>query len=234
LIMLEIKQLTASYGNCQILFGINLQINNAETVCILGRNGVGKTTTLRTIIGMLKPGKGSISFNGREIGGMEPYKISRLGIAYVPQGRHIFYNLTVKENLLIAARKGVNKTDQWNLEKIYQLFPILKNRENFMGTKLSGGEQQMLNIGRGLMQNPRLLILDEITEGLSPFMIKELGNVIQMLKKSDISILLAEQAVKFATAISSRCYILEKGQAVFSGEVKELSQEIILKHIGTA
>jgi branched-chain amino acid transport system ATP-binding protein len=230
--ILDIEGLTASYGASQILFDINLQVAEAETVCILGRNGVGKTTTLKTIMGMLKPRSGSIKFNGTSIGGFPPYKVSRSGIAYIPQGRQIFPTLTTKENLRLGTRKGDYSPTQWTMAKIYDLFPVLKNRENFKGNRLSGGEQQMLTIARGLMQNPKLLLMDEITEGLAPIIIKELEEIIQELKKSGVSILLAEQNIKFAVAVSSRCYILEKGRVVFSGKTSEISQETIFKYLG--
>jgi branched-chain amino acid transport system ATP-binding protein len=232
--ILEMQQLTSSYGASQILFGVDIQVDQAETVCILGRNGVGKTTTLKTVMGLLKPNSGSIKFNGKNIGGLPPYRINRLGVAYVPQGRHIFYNLTTKENLLIADRKGDNPTTRWTLPKIYQLFPVLKNRETFKGRSLSGGEQQMLTIARGLMQNPKLLVMDEICEGLAPIIVKELGDIVQELKKSGVSILLAEQSIKFAMAVSSRCYILEKGQVVFTGKTSEIPQETIHKYLATS
>jgi branched-chain amino acid transport system ATP-binding protein len=231
--ILDVEQLSASYGASQILFNINLQIDKAETVCILGRNGVGKTTSLKAIDGILKPRSGSIKFGGQEIGGLPPYKISRLGIAYIPQGRHIFPDLTTRENLLIAMRKGDNPEIEWTTQKIYQLFPVLKDRENFKGRSLSGGEQQMLTIARGLMQNPKLLLMDEICEGLAPLIVKELQEVVQELKKSGVSILLAEQNIKFAMAISSRCYILEKGQIVLSGSCLEIPQEAIGKYLAT-
>jgi branched-chain amino acid transport system ATP-binding protein len=231
--ILEAEHLTASYGVSQILFGINIQLAIAETVCMLGRNGVGKTTTLKTIMGIIRPRSGRVKFKGMEIGGMPPYKISRLGIAYVPQGRQIFPNLTAKENLLISARKGDHSTKEWTIHRIYDLFPVLKNRENFRGRSLSGGEQQMLCIARGLMQNPKLLLLDEIFEGLAPLIVQELLEVVQQLRKSGVSILLAEQSIKFATKIGSRCYILEKGQAVYSGNTAEIPQDVILKYLGT-
>jgi branched-chain amino acid transport system ATP-binding protein len=233
MMILETEQLTASYGASQILFGINIQLASSETVCMLGRNGVGKTTTLKTIMGIVKPRSGSIKFNGMKIGGVPPYKISRLGIAYVPQGRHIFPNLTTKENLLISARKGDHSPIEWTIQKIYHLFPVLKNREYYRGRSLSGGEQQMLSVARGLIQNPKLLLMDEIFEGLAPLIIQELLEVVQQLKKSGVSILLAEQSIKFAREIGSRCYILEKGQVVYSGNTTELSQEVILKYLGT-
>lgn len=231
--MLDLEQVTASYGASQILFGIDLKVEKGETVCILGRNGVGKTTTLKTINGTLKPRQGNIRFEGHNIGGLPTYRVSRLGIAYVPQGRHIFASLTTKENLLIAARKGESSIPQWNIERIYQLFPVLKNRESFRGRSLSGGEQQMLTVARGLMQNPKLLLLDEICEGLAPFIVKELEMIIQELKKSGVSILLAEQNIRFAMAVSSRCYILEKGQVVYSGNTSDIPQDTIRKYLAT-
>jgi branched-chain amino acid transport system ATP-binding protein len=229
-VILEIENLAASYGASQILFGIDLQVEKAETVSILGRNGVGKTTTLKTIAGLLKPLRGTIKFEGKEIGGNPSYKVSRSGIAYVPQGRHIFPNLTTKENLLIAVRKGDNP---WTIQRIYELFPILKSRENSRGRSLSGGEQQMLTIARGLIQNPRLLIMDEICEGLAPIIIRELEKIVQELTRSGVSILLAEQSIKFATAVSSRCYILEKGQVVFAGNTSRIPQETVNKYLAT-
>jgi branched-chain amino acid transport system ATP-binding protein len=233
MLMLDVEKLSASYGASQILFDINLKVEEGETVCILGRNGVGKTTSLKAINGICRPKSGSIKFAANEIAGLPPYKISRLGIAYVPQGRHIFPNLTARENLLIASRKGENLESQWTLKKIYQLFPVLKARENFKGKSLSGGEQQMLTVARGLMQNPRLLLMDEICEGLAPLIVKELQDIIQELKKSGVSILLAEQNIHFAVAVSSRYYILEKGQVVFSGNTSEISQETIRKYLAT-
>lgn len=230
--ILEARQLKASYGASQILFGIDFQLAKAETVCILGRNGVGKTTTMKTVMGVLKPAGGSVRFNGLDIGGMAPYRISRLGIAYVPQGRQIFPNLTTKENLLIAARKGNGMASEWTIQSIYDIFPVLKNREDFKGRSLSGGEQQMLSIGRGLMQNPQLLLLDEVFEGLAPLVIQEIMKVVKQLKESGISILVSEQSVKFAREIGGRCYILEKGQVVYNGNTTQLPEEIVLQYLG--
>jgi branched-chain amino acid transport system ATP-binding protein len=233
MMMLEIEKLSASYGASQILFDIDLKVAEAETVCILGRNGVGKTTSLKAINGICRPRSGNIKFGDKEIAGLPPYKISRLGIAYIPQGRHIFPNLTTRENLMIASRKSENPETQWTIQKIYQLFPVLKDRENFKGRSLSGGEQQMLTIARGLMQNPKLLLMDEICEGLAPLIVKELQEVVQELKKSGVSILLAEQNINFAMAVSSRCYIMEKGQIVFNGNSSEITQETIYKYLAT-
>jgi len=233
MLMLDVEKLSASYGASKILFDINLKVEEAETVCILGRNGVGKTTSLRAINGICRPKSGNVKFAGTEISGLPPYRISRLGIAYVPQGRHIFPNLTARENLLIASRKGENQESQWTLQKIYQLFPVLKARENFKGKSLSGGEQQMLTVARGLMQNPRLLLMDEICEGLAPLIVKELQDIVQELKKSGVSILLAEQNINFALAVSNRCYIMEKGQIVLNGNSSEITQDTIHKYLAT-
>jgi branched-chain amino acid transport system ATP-binding protein len=233
MLMLDVEKMCAAYGASQILFDIDLKVDKAETVCILGRNGVGKTTSIKAINGVCRPKSGSVKFEGNEIAGLPPYKISRLGIAYIPQGRHIFPNLTTRENLLIADRKGGNPEAKWDIKKIYELFPVLKERDHFRGRSLSGGEQQMLTIARGLMQNPKLLLMDEITEGLAPLIIKELEEVVQELKKSGVSILLAEQNIAFAMATSSRCYILEKGQVVFSGNTAEITLETISKYLAT-
>ncbi len=231
--ILETRGLTASYGASQILFGIDFRLERAETVCLLGRNGVGKTTTMKTIMGLLKPTGGSVAFNGIDIGGMAPYRISRLGIAYVPQGRHVFPNLTAKENLLIAARGIGHAPSAWTIQRVYEIFPALKNREGFKGGRLSGGEQQMLSIGRGLIQNPKLLLLDEVFEGLGPLVIQEIMSVVNRLKETGISILISEQSVKFATEIGGKCYILEKGQVVYAANTAELPGEVVTRYLGT-
>jgi branched-chain amino acid transport system ATP-binding protein len=231
--ILDINQLTSFYGASQVLFNVSLQVNTSEAVCIIGRNGVGKSTTLKTIAGVVKPRTGTINFNGTSIGGLRTYQISRLGLAYVPQGRCIFPNLTTRENLLLSERKNKNPGTGWNLDKIHKLFPILKTRENSMGGRLSGGEQQMLTIARGLMQNPKLILLDEICEGLAPIIVKELEDIIQELRNSGVAILIAEQNVKFALAVSSRCYILEKGQVMYNGISSDIPKDILLKYLGT-
>ena len=229
---LETRALTASYGLSQILFGIDLTVGPAETVCILGRNGVGKTTTLKTIMGMVQPPGGSVRFDGREIGGRPPHEINRMGMGYVPQGRHIFPNLTTRENLVVAERRGKEPATEWNLRRIYELFPVLKTRGSTMGKSLSGGEQQMLAIARGLMQNPTMLLMDEICEGLAPLVVKELEGILGELRKTGVSILIAEQNVKFAVAVSNRCYILEKGQVVYSGKTAEIPPATLLRYLG--
>lgn len=216
---------------------MSLEVEEGDSVCILGRNGVGKSTTMKSIVGLLNPKEksrveGSIQYCDTELIGMPSYRIARLGVAYVPQGRHIFPTLSVKENLAIAARASVTGENAWTIERVYELFPRLKERENFMGGRLSGGEQQMLTIARGLLQNPRLLLLDEITEGLAPIVVEELGRVIQALRKQNVTILLAEQNVNFALAASRKCYIIEKGEVVYTGLTKEIPKEVLSQYLG--
>ena len=191
--ILKLENIDAYYGESQILFGLELEVKKSESVCILGRNGVGKSTTMKSIMGQLNPKAhsrvtGSMKYLDRELVGLPSYQVSRAGIAYVPQGRHIFPTLTTKENLLIAERNGTDGKKEWTIERIYELFPRLKERENFKGGRLSGGEQQMLTVARGLMQNPDLLLLDEITEGLAPIVVEELGSVINELRKNGVTI----------------------------------------------
>lgn len=235
--ILELKKVNSFYGESQILFDLDLSVPKAGSVCILGRNGVGKSTTMKSIMGLLNPkshGKitGSMNFEDTELVGLPSHKISKQGIAYVPQGRHIFPTLSVKENLLIAERNGVDGSKVWTIEKIYELFPRLKERENFKGGRLSGGEQQMLTIARGLMQNPTLLLLDEITEGLAPIVVNELGDVINTLRQNNVTILLAEQNVNFALAVSTECYIMEKGSIVYHGNSSDTPKEVFAQYLG--
>lgn len=235
--ILQLKDVNSFYGASQILFHVDFEVDEADSVCVLGRNGVGKSTMMKSIVGNLNPKDkslvtGTISYCGKNLVGMPPYKIARQGIAYVPQGRHIFPTLTTKENLLIAERKAGPGTESWNLERIYGLFPRLKEREGFLGGRLSGGEQQMLTIARGLMQNPRLLLLDEITEGLAPIVVNELGEIIASLREQKVTILLAEQNVKFALSASRKCYIMEKGHIVYSGLTAEIPEDILKQYLG--
>lgn len=236
--LLELKNVNSYYGKSHILFDMNLKVGNGESVCLLGRNGVGKSTTMKSIMGLLNPKvhhktEGEILFAGENICGLSSYKIAQLGIAYVPQGRHIFPTLTTKENLMIAERVGVDGKKDWDLSRIYQLFPRLKERETSKGGKLSGGEQQMLAVARGLMQNPKLLLLDEITEGLAPIIVSQLADIVQELRKQGVTILVAEQSIKFALSISEDCYILEKGQVVHHEQSVKLSNDTIHKYLGT-
>lgn len=231
--ILELKDVEASYGMSRILFGVNLEVQEGEVCCLLGRNGVGKSTTIKTIMGIVKPGKGNIRFEGKDIAGKEPFFINREGIAYVPQGRQVFPTLTVRENIIFGERIPKEAKNPWTLERIYELFPRLKERETFMGNRLSGGEQQMMVIARGLMQNPKLLLLDEICEGLAPIVVNELGGVIKELAAQGMSILLVEQSAKFALEVSKRCYIMEKGVIVHKDTTSDISDEVFRRYMGT-
>lgn len=231
--ILELRNVESSYGLSQILFGVNLEVREGEVCCLLGRNGVGKSTTIKTIMGQVKPGKGDIVFDGRSIAGQEPYAINRLGIAYVPQGRMVFPTLTVRENVIFGERIPEGTENPWTLERVYKLFPRLKERESFMGNRISGGEQQMMVIARALMQNPKLLLLDEICEGLAPLVVKELGGVIRELARQGVSILLVEQSAKFAMDVSDRCYLMEKGAIVYENETAQISDEVFRRYMGT-
>ena len=231
--ILELERVESAYGMSQILFGVDLRVQENEVACLLGRNGVGKSTTIKTIMGLVRPTGGSIRFAGRQIGGLAPYQINKLGIAYVPQGRQVFPTLTVRENIIFGARVPRGTQSPWTLERVYELFPRLKERQTYMGNRLSGGEQQMMVIARALMQNPKLLLLDEICEGLAPIVVQELGEVIRELSRRGVSILLVEQSAKFALNVSNRCYIMEKGAIVHSDDTAAITDDIFRKYLGT-
>jgi len=221
--MLEVREIHTYYGMSHILFGVCLHVDPGEIVCLLGRNGAGKTATLRSIMGLTPPRRGSIKFKGEEIVGKEPYKLVRRGMAYVPSDRRIFVDLTVGENLELAERKAKGG-EGWNKDRVYELFRVLKNIESHKGKSLSGGEQQMLTIGRALMNNAEFLLLDEPTEGLAPLTIKALEEQIKKLKESGLTILLAEQNVRSALRLSDRGYIIDKGRIHYQGSIEELRQ----------
>lgn len=230
--LLEVKNINTYYGISHILFDLSIQVEKGEVVCVLGRNGVGKTTLIRSLMGLTVPRSGSILFNGHSIRGQRPFEIAHLGMGFVPEDRIIFPDLTVKENLEMGMKK--NSKGPWTLNRVYQMFPILKTREAQLGGTLSGGEQQMLTIARTLMGNPELLLLDEPTEGLSPLIVKELEGQIRALKEEGMTILLSEQNSKVTLTLSDRAYILEKGQIKWAGEVKILreKQEILKQYLG--
>jgi len=211
--MLQLIDVHTYYGETYILQGISLEVKDGSVVALLGRNGMGKTTTIRTIMGFAPPRNGQIEFNGKNIDGLESYQIARLGIGLVPQGRMIFPSLSVEENLTIAARKN-EETDSWTLKNVYDLFPILRKRANCKGNLLSGGEQQMLTIARALMTNPTLLLMDEPSEGLAPIVIEEIIDILCHLKKSNYSILLVEQNISMALELADYIYIISKGRIV--------------------
>jgi branched-chain amino acid transport system ATP-binding protein len=228
--MLRVENIHSYYGESHILHGISLSVREGSLSVLLGRNGMGKTTTIRSIIGLTPPRRGRVFFQGSEVQHLPAYKIARLGIGLSPQGRGIFPNLTVKENLLIAARD--HHGGGWNLEKIYHLFPRLKERENSLGGNLSGGEQQLLSISRALMTNPRLLLLDEPSEGLSPIMVQEVIKIIESLKREGLSMLMVEQNVSMALRLADWVYIVNKGQVVFEGTPETLRSQVKAQYLG--
>jgi branched-chain amino acid transport system ATP-binding protein len=219
--MLEVESIHTFYGMSHILFDVSLKIKQGQVVCLLGRNGAGKTTTLRSIMGLVPPVRGRVRLNGEDVTGVAPYRLVRKGIGYVPDDRRIFADLTVGENLAIAARQGPG-TEAWDKDKVYDLFPPLKPRDARRGGLLSGGEQKMLAIARALMTNPQLLLLDEPTEGLAPLMVKILGDRIARLKALGLTVLLAEQNLKFTLGLSDYGYIIDNGRIRCEGTVAEL------------
>ncbi len=231
--MLELRDVHTYYGNSYILQGISLEVKAGSVVALLGRNGMGKTTTIRTIMGLNPPQRGEILFKGRKINGLRPYQIARLGIGVVPQGRQIFPSLSVQENLTIGARIRRHDND-WTLGRVYDTFPILKQRSQFRGTMLSGGEQQMLTIARALMTNPDLILMDEPSEGLAPIIVQNIIDIISQLKQSGFSILLVEQNIAMALSLANYVYILSKGVIVHECKPEELinNQEIMSTHLG--
>ena len=232
--LLEVTQIDTFYGLSHILFKVSLVVNEGETVCILGRNGVGKTTALRSIMSLTQPRSGSLKFCGEEILGKQPFEIARRGVGFVPEDRIIFPDLTVRENLEMGVKRGKTDGGKWTLERIYALFPILRARDTQEGGTLSGGEQQMLTIARTLMGNPRLLLLDEPCEGLAPRVVRTLEEQVGLLKTDGMTILLAEQNANFALKLSDRAYILEKGAVCWSGNASELKEkpEIMKSYLG--
>ncbi len=223
--MLKLDAITASYGPSRVLFGVTLSIGEGEIVTLLGRNGMGKTTTVKTIMGLVPPESGAITFDGQSIFGDEPEMIARRGIGLVPEGREVFPTLTVYENLVATAANRLGRKNPWTLERIYALFPRLRERADQYARTLSGGEQQMLAIGRALMTNPKLLILDEATEGLAPVIRAEIWHCIEALKAEGESILLIDKNIHVLQRIADRHYILEKGRIVWSGDGAALARD---------
>ena len=228
--LLEIDAIETCYGLSQVLFGLSLSVRSGEMVAMMGRNGMGKTTTIRSILGLTPAREGAIRFAGVEVRKLPSFRIAQLGIGLVPEGRQIFPNLTVRENLVAASGNRLGGADPWTLEKIHALFPRLAERGNNMGNQLSGGEQQMLAIGRALMTNPKLLILDEATEGLAPLIREEIWRCLSMLKARGLSILVIDKNIENLTRIADRHYIIERGKAVWSGTSEQLVAEPDLQH----
>ena len=232
--MLKIAGLTAHYGNSQALFGIDLEFATGQVATLLGRNGMGKTTTINSIMAIVKPGSGSIQFDGVELVGRASFKIANLGIGLVPEGRQIFPNLSLRENLIATASNHLGVENPWTVERVLELFPELQARMSSMGNLLSGGEQQMLAIGRALMTNPKLLILDEATEGLAPLVRQKIWTAIRQIKQQDISILVVDKNLKDLLKIADVNFIIERGKIVWSGSSEHLrkDREALHRYLG--
>jgi branched-chain amino acid transport system ATP-binding protein len=224
--MLEVRNLETAYGPSQVLFGVSFDIAKSQVVSLLGRNGMGKTTTVRSIMGIVRARAGKIRFKDIQLETLPSYRIAKAGLGLVPEGRQVFPNLTVRENLLATA----TKRGPWTLDKVFTLFPQLKERISNYGNQLSGGEQQMLAVGRALMTNPQLLILDEATEGLAPLIRQEIYRSIERLKAEGLSILVIDKDLKSLTRVADRHYILEKGRVVWSGDSAALAADTSVQH----
>jgi branched-chain amino acid transport system ATP-binding protein len=228
--MLKVTNLEAGYDESKVLFGVSLSIKAGEAVGLLGRNGMGKTTTVSTIMGIIPPKGGEIRFEGEPIQGLPAFRVAKAGLGLVPEGRQVFPNLTLRENLVATAANRSHRPQPWTIERVLALFPALADRLNTMAELLSGGEQQMLAIGRALMTNPRLLILDEATEGLAPLVRAEIWRVLENLKAQGLSILIIDKNVDALIQLASRHYILEKGVVVWSGSSAELQANLDVQH----
>jgi len=224
--LLEVKDLNTYYGESHVLQGISLALDQGEVVALLGRNGMGKSTALKSIMGLVEPRSGKVIFKGKDIAGYLPYKVARAGIGYVPEERRIFASLSVLENLSMGIKaEKAGKDNGWSLDRIFEHFPLLKKRSSSKGSHLSGGEQQMLAIGRTLMGNPELLMVDEPTEGLSPLLVKEVRDMVADINKVGVSILLVEHNLKVATSLADRMYLMGKAHIGFTGNVQDLEAQ---------
>jgi branched-chain amino acid transport system ATP-binding protein len=228
--MLAVEAIETAYGASQVLFGVSFAVQAGEVATLLGRNGMGKTTTVRSIMGIVPPKAGSVTFDGRPIAGLPSFRVAQAGIGLVPEGRQIFPNLTVRENLVATAANRGARSDPWTLDRVFAIFPQLAQRQRNMGNQLSGGEQQMLAVARALMTNPKLLILDEATEGLAPKIRQEIFRSVERLKAGGLSILIIDKDVKALTRIADRHYVLEKGRVVWSGSSAELAAAEDVQH----
>lgn len=228
--MLTLDDLHTYYGESHVLQGVSLSVGPGEIVALLGRNGVGKTTTINSIIGFTPPRRGRITFDGVELERLPSHRIAQLGVGLVPQGRGIFPTLTVRENMTLAARRTRNGNSAWTLERALTAFPPLSKRLKHLGSQLSGGEQQMLAVARALMMNPTLLLLDEPSEGLAPLIVAEIGRIIGALREDGISVLLVEQNLSLALGLANRVYVMNKGQIVYAGRPEELQANDEVKH----
>jgi branched-chain amino acid transport system ATP-binding protein len=226
---LEVENINTFYGLSHILFDVSLKVDHGEVVVLLGRNGAGKTTTMRSIMGLTPPKQGTVKFNGQDITALPPYKVARLGLGFVPEDRRIFPDLTVHANLDVGRQKSKPEGKGWTVDRIYELFPRLRELSSRRGGNLSGGEQQMLTIARTLMGNPDLILLDEPSEGLAPIIVKVLGDFIDLIKQEGMTVLLSEQNVKFALKHSDRAYIVDNGHIKYEGSIEDLQQDEEIK-----
>ncbi len=228
--MLDVAALEAAYGSSQVLFGVSLTVRSGEVATLIGRNGMGKTTTIKSIVGIMAPAGGRVAFDGQDVTGRPSYRIAQLGIGLVPEGRQVFPNLTVRENLIATAANRRKIAQPWTIERIFEMFPQLASRRHAMGNLLSGGEQQMLAIGRALMTNPTLLVLDEATEGLAPLIREEIWRCLQRIRNDGLSILVVDKNIADLVKIADRHYVLEKGQVVWTGTSQELQAAEDVQH----
>lgn len=231
--LLDVASINTFYGRSHILFDVSLSVEKGEVVSLLGRNGAGKSTTLRSIIGLTPPQKGEVSFRGERISGLRPYQICRRGVGFVPEDRRVFPDLTVRENLEVAARREKETGSPWTVERLFALFPRLSEREKNLGSQLSGGEQQMLTIARTLMTNPDLLLLDEPSEGLAPLIVALLADMILKIRAEGVTVLLAEQNLHFCAKVADRGYVIDKGSVKYEGKMSDLltNEEIKEKYL---
>jgi len=220
--LLELRNVNTFYGRSHILFDVSLSVEKGEVVALLGRNGAGKSTTFRSIIGLTAPSSGKVVFKGETVSGLRAFRICRKGIGFVPEDRRCFPDLTVRENLEVAARREKETANPWTVGRIYELFPRLQEREKNLGSQLSGGEQQMLTIARTLMTNPEVLLLDEPSEGLAPLVVALLAAMILQIRKEGVTVLLAEQNLHFCAKVADRGYVIDKGSVKYEGKMKDL------------
>ena len=232
--LLSVRAVETFYGSSQVLFGVSFEVRAHEVVTLIGRNGMGKTTTIKTVMGMLEPRKGSVSFGGRVVSGLASHRVAKAGIGLVPEGRRIFPNLTVRENLLATAMNRHDAAEPWTIDRAYEMFPRLKERERNLGSNLSGGEQQMLAIGRALMTNPLLLILDEATEGLAPIIRAEIWACLGRLKRAGLALIVIDKNLGPLMKLADRHYVMERGKVVWSGDTAMLGaqHEALAKYLG--
>lgn len=228
--MLNVVGLHASYGSAKILNGVTFAANRGEVIALLGRNGAGKSTTMKAVMGLVDSRKGDVNFRGQQLCGLLPFQIARLGLGYVPEERRIFTSLTVKENLTVARRRGISgEHPEWTEDRLYQIFPNLAEMSNRMGSQISGGEQQMLTISRTLMGNPVAILLDEPSEGLSPKIVEQMATAILSIKSTGITVILSEQNMHFASLVSDRAYVIEKGEIRYSGTIPDLVSNVEIR-----